>query len=293
MLWSLIVNAEPAEQRILSATTVYSNPGDYWQRFEVKSIDDIKEATGCIVVATVIRIQVENGWYYHACSKCSKKVERLYELVDENSSDEGIARFECGECGVITDVYPKIKLQVRVQDATGSSSFVLFERDVTGYVNKTASQLISNANNGDHFELFPAEFNTMVGKRFAWKIKVSTYNIVNKYYVYTVNKFTDEDSVIQVVLNRAATGEDSQNDVDVIPSQPLPALTAGPSAKDVVSGTGENASPGEALKSTTSSPGLKQKQAVQHDDEELVLTASSSKGRPDVQKIKIPKLEKF
>nr|XP_043639179.1 ATP-dependent DNA helicase PIF1-like [Erigeron canadensis] len=44
---------------------------------------------------------------------------------------------------------------------------------------------------------------------------------------------------------------------------------------------------------TTKNVVFKEKQAVQHDDEELALTLSSSKGRPDVQKLKIPKLEKF
>lgn len=41
----------------------------------------------------------------------------------------------------------RIKIQIRVQDATGSSSFVLFDRDVTGYFNKPASKFMSNANN--------------------------------------------------------------------------------------------------------------------------------------------------
>lgn len=55
--------------------------------------------------------------------------------------------------------------------------------------------------------MYPTDFNMLVDKRFAFKIKVSKYNIDNKYYVYTVNKFSDEDIVIDALLKKAAGDE--------------------------------------------------------------------------------------
>nr|XP_043634097.1 uncharacterized protein LOC122605253 [Erigeron canadensis]XP_043634098.1 uncharacterized protein LOC122605253 [Erigeron canadensis] len=289
----LAVNAEVnANNRVLSSNMVYSNPRDYWMKWEVKTIDeiaDINTVTGCVVVGTIISIQAENGWYYLACHKCSKKVERVFTALD------GIpkSKFECGECGVVTDVYGRIKLQVRVQDGTGTVFFILFQKDVTDFIGKKATDLLSKINQEDDFELFPEDFNMFINKRFAFKIKVSDYNLKHNYRVYTVNKLSVDEGIINSVLELIPMLEDIPDiprdaDVKIESIESKAALS-----KDAVSVTGDTTTPNELLKSTASSPGTKRKNEDAGDETHVMFKASSSKNRPDISTLKIPKMEKL
>nr|XP_043639180.1 uncharacterized protein LOC122610251 [Erigeron canadensis] len=264
------INVAPNTRRFLSSTSVYLSD-DYWEQFQFKNIDelmDIKEAIGCIVVGTIINIDTEKGWFYYACSKCTKKVDRLDQPLHDNTDHEGIASFVCGKCGFITDVYPKILVQVRVQDTTGNISLAIRERDVTGYIHKPASNFITNATNGEHSKMFPVYFNVFLEKRFAWRINISKYNIENKSDLYTVDKFSDNVSVIEAILHKAAGAKDGSSDVDLQVLNELPS-TIGLNREDVVFGTSNTAR-------TASSSGSKK--VVEHED--------------DVHKMKVPKLQK-
>nr|XP_043638077.1 uncharacterized protein LOC122609058 [Erigeron canadensis] len=231
----------------------------------------------CVVVATIIKIQAKNGWYYLAYAKCSKKVEcSLAEIEDIDTDVAPSATFDYGECGKITDVYPRIKLQIRVQDDTGSASFVLFQRDVTAYINKPASMLLKKKSKVDDFELYPEEFKAFVDKRCAFKIRVSDYNLKNNYRVYTVNNFTDDEGIIQAVLKNFGFEDTPTEDDGQVAILADPVAVA--SSKDAMSVTGDNVTPNDLLKSTASSPGDKKRVRC---DTDLVIGCSSSTSRPD------------
>lgn len=54
----------------LSSHTIYTQPEDYFKKFPLKNIDEliaIKKATRCVIVATIIKVQDDQGWNYLAC----------------------------------------------------------------------------------------------------------------------------------------------------------------------------------------------------------------------------------
>ncbi|XP_022027660.1 uncharacterized protein LOC110928917 [Helianthus annuus] len=102
----------------------------------------------CVVVVTIKIVQEEYGWFYPACHKCFKKVMAKSEYLQnvENVSDYivqlPVTSLVCPKCrSECTSITTKFKVQVRVQDESGSVSFVMFDRDVQKLLGLAVSDL--------------------------------------------------------------------------------------------------------------------------------------------------------
>ncbi|CAH1425040.1 unnamed protein product [Lactuca virosa] len=83
-----------------------------------------------------------------------------------------------------------------VQDESGSSSFVLFERHDQGLQN------------------LPDEFKILLNRKFVFKVQISLFNLENNYLAYTVYKLTDDESVLAKVFKRSPAYEQQIVDDD-------------------------------------------------------------------------------
>ncbi|CAI9297151.1 unnamed protein product [Lactuca saligna] len=116
----------------LNSDTVMANPEDYYLRFQIKNIDEIpdfNEKVGLTIIATIIGFDMDDGWYSFYCRDCSKKITK-------NDDDVDASPFHYDGCAFVSDVFGKIRIVVRVQDESGSSSFVLFERHVKDLIHR-------------------------------------------------------------------------------------------------------------------------------------------------------------
>nr|KAJ0202995.1 hypothetical protein LSAT_V11C500233440 [Lactuca sativa] len=153
----------------LNSNTVVANPEDYYLRFQIKNIDEIpdfNEEVGLTIIATIIGFDMDDGWYSFYCRDCSKKVTK-------NDDDVDAGPFHCDGCGFVSDVFGKIRIVVRVQDESGSSSFVLFERHVKDLIHRGNQWLMD---------------------------KIAK----NNYRAYTVHKSTDDERVLAEVTKRSS-----------------------------------------------------------------------------------------
>ncbi|XP_022042419.1 uncharacterized protein LOC110945091 [Helianthus annuus] len=96
----------PVRQEFLIETT----------KRHVDEIIEIESVMSCVVVATIKIVQENYGWFYPACRNCNKKVLTKTE-------------------------YLQFKVHLRVQDETGSVSFVMFDKDLTKIIGSTASDI--------------------------------------------------------------------------------------------------------------------------------------------------------
>ncbi|PWA43879.1 replication protein A 70 kDa DNA-binding subunit B [Artemisia annua] len=96
-----------------------------------RSISDIKNITS-VIVGTIIAIQEEEGWWYLGCRKCSKKVVKDSEFVDLDDDSKGKMsvtsdQWRCTKCNeIVKGIKSIFRLQVRVQDESGTMSLSLF-----------------------------------------------------------------------------------------------------------------------------------------------------------------------
>nr|XP_043639302.1 uncharacterized protein LOC122610373 [Erigeron canadensis] len=144
----------------LTATTVVAKPADYYLQYQIATIDEIPDHNkeiGLTIVGTIINIQVEEGWYYWACRPCDKIVTRNDVAVDGHP-------FNCGKCGDVSDVFGKVRVIIRVQDSTGSSSFVLFGRLIQKLINRSEAWLMDKIAKDQGKQIVPEEINMLLNR---------------------------------------------------------------------------------------------------------------------------------
>ncbi|KAK1416423.1 hypothetical protein QVD17_32214 [Tagetes erecta] len=269
-----------SSQIVLTSETVYPLRQEFVVDNQIKHVDEIsesKEVSSCVVVATIKMVQEKYGWFYAGCRKCAKKVltkkeflEKFHDISDDilNLSSTALICPKCKcECESIT---PKFKVQVRVQDHTGSVSFVLFDNQVAKLIGVPAVDIRERQVNDKNTETFPHEMSRLLERKLAFKIEVSDYNLKNpEWMVYTVLKVCDDPEVISELLGDGDHADEvSQEYLQMNPVN-LGESSQGPQdsiSKDVVSVMADSSMMTSENDSATSPNG---KRSVEKDDDNL------------------------
>ncbi|XP_021995815.1 uncharacterized protein LOC110892998 [Helianthus annuus] len=210
----------------MNGGTLTLRVGDKEMKFGVgKRVEDDDPITymkemSCVVVATIKIVQEEYGWFYPACRKCFKKVMGKSEYLQnvENVSDDIVqlpaTSLVCPKCrSECTSISTKFKVQVRVQDESGSVSFVMFDRDVQKLLGLAASDIRERQVKANDTGCFPHEIFRLVDKKVAFKIDVSEFNLKNDYRVYTVQKTCDDPVIIAELAGGDGNGDENTDEV--------------------------------------------------------------------------------
>ncbi|KAF7835738.1 replication protein A 70 kDa DNA-binding subunit C-like [Senna tora] len=85
------------------------------------------------IIAQVVGINSEKGWYYDACKKCAKKLD----------PDGSI--FFCNKCQVLVNACTtRYKLELMVMDEFGTTNITVFDRDVANFITMPAVDLLQD-----------------------------------------------------------------------------------------------------------------------------------------------------
>ncbi|XP_076945943.1 uncharacterized protein LOC143617195 [Bidens hawaiensis] len=158
--------------------------------FSIGDICTIISPKSIIILGTIKAIYLDTEWYYIGCNICSRK---LMENNGEDRKEYECKTVRCNVLGVIPT--PRFKIKIRVQDSTGVVSLTLFDRDATMLTKKTAKELIDSQNEVENGG-FPAELDSILEKRFAFKVDVADFNFRNNVEDYGISKLTDETNII-------------------------------------------------------------------------------------------------
>ncbi|XP_022041196.1 uncharacterized protein LOC110943770 [Helianthus annuus] len=202
--------ASSSSQTILSSQSVFPVRQEFLIETPKKHVDEIIEiesVMSCVVVATIKMVQENYGWFYPACRNCNKKVLTKTEylqyakIISDEVMNLSPTSLVCPICDKeCTSITIKFKVHLRVQDETGSVSFMMFDKDVTKLIGSTASDIRERQLKVNDTESFPHEISRLVEKKLAFKIEVSDYNLNHDYHVYTIQKvFSQEGSEIKAV----------------------------------------------------------------------------------------------
>ncbi|KAL2927336.1 Replication protein A 70 kDa DNA-binding subunit B [Bienertia sinuspersici] len=204
------LDGEKSSSSILTRVDSYSThttEDEFLQSSIKKRIDDIRETqevSTCVTLATIICIESSHGWWYKACKKDLKKIKEV--------DVEGKKRLWCDKCNAyVDDVNARFKLQIRVVDETGNASFVLFDREVAQIIGKSADQLRESCHSKiDDEDSIPDELNKIVDKKYLFKIKISEYNLQQRWPVYTVTKMTADERLIKLFIGATNVSNDQE-----------------------------------------------------------------------------------
>ncbi|KAJ0449938.1 putative transcription factor interactor and regulator LIM family [Helianthus annuus] len=224
--WGQVEGSSQITPASLSSQTVYSSHEEFLKKYERKSVEEIWDVaveSVFVVLGTIRSVEEDFGWFYVGCSKCSKKVIPASDHVgglddidaDDAASDDGV--LYCPKCKIRSPTtILRYKIRVRVQDATGTISFVMFDKDVSKVIGRSARDIHDQQLRDGEENVCPREVKQLVGKRYIFKIEISTFNLTSNYHVYTVLKLCDDNEIIKVMLQDDA----AEQDVEDVNSEP-------------------------------------------------------------------------
>ncbi|XP_024964663.1 uncharacterized protein LOC112504941 [Cynara cardunculus var. scolymus] len=219
-----------------------------------------------IVLGTVKAFKKDVPWFYMGCTRCNCKVRLTYIISDKDDGSgtkEERESFDCttDRCrGKQTEVLPKFKISLRVQDDTGIVSLTLSDREANEVLNQTATELYEKVKESGDLDMFPYELDVLLDRRFAIKIDITDYNIKNNCFIYGISRLTDDDAILSELEMRCAS---QQVPISPAESESVNLHSTYFSSQDelneVGSYIGENATPSDVDKSTADSPKSEEK----------------------------------
>ncbi|XP_023740735.1 uncharacterized protein LOC111888845 [Lactuca sativa] len=137
--------------------------------------------------------------------------------VTKNGDDSDGEPFNCNGYGGVFDVFDKVRVGIHVQDETGSASFVLFDRHVKDLIHRGNHWLMEKISKDQGHQKIPDEFNTMLNRKFVFKVQISKFNLENNYHTYTVHKMADDELVLGAVFKHSPAYEENSIHSDGTP----------------------------------------------------------------------------
>ncbi|KAL1811779.1 hypothetical protein ACET3Z_021844 [Daucus carota] len=172
------------------------------KELQIKSILEAKIPVGnnvlhCLCKGTIIDVLNGNGWYYICCPKCARAVREL----------EG--KFYCAACTEEPNpVTQRYRVVIRIEDGTGSTTLTLFNKEAEQIIGAPLNTLLKEIEKEKLAEIPPALKN-LIGKKCAFQIKITPYNIEKGCEEYTVTRVSE--FTLPPITNDAADSSEGSN----------------------------------------------------------------------------------
>ncbi|KAJ0500482.1 putative nucleic acid-binding protein [Helianthus annuus] len=171
---------QSCSQVISNTEDEFLNAEDFVMNGFIASIDVEKKV---IIVGTVIAISNDKPWYYLSCNVCKKQIEEKTELVERDDGSFDVLddkSFECinPECDAV-DIVP-------VDTFTEGS-----------------------------FQSLPSEFDVLVNKKFAFQIKISSFNITNQVENYGISMLSSDEDLLSALEKKWKVNESDFSESNV------------------------------------------------------------------------------
>ncbi|KAL0715297.1 hypothetical protein Bca4012_064619 [Brassica carinata] len=159
-----------------------------------------------ICTGKVGRVDIDKGWCYVACSKCSKKLQRT------------VSALECVRCNNVNAVgtlqYEPYRVELSIADDTAEGAFVCFDGVMTKLHNlraSDASQMLIEEGVNPEKSNVPPFITDMEGKTFTFQVKVNPYNFTAHHQTFTITRILSKPEAPPVpdfVANGGNGGDD-------------------------------------------------------------------------------------
>ncbi|RID77832.1 hypothetical protein BRARA_A00711 [Brassica rapa] len=155
-----------------------------------------------ICTGKVVRLDVDKGWCYVACSKCSKKLQRT------------VSALECMRCSNANAVgVLRYRVELAFADDTAEGAFVCFDGVMTKLHNlrvSEAGQMLAEEGVNPEESRVPPFITDMEGKTF--QVRVSSYNFTAHHQTFTITRILKEHERVPVPDFVVNGGNDADDD---------------------------------------------------------------------------------
>ncbi|KAL6526182.1 hypothetical protein OROMI_029822 [Orobanche minor] len=103
------------------------------------------------------------------------------------------------------------KVHVRVEDESGTTSFVLFDHQVSQILGKSASDLKQTLDLAGEDDSFPDELEQLIDKKFSFKLEISNYTLQQRVKMYNVLKMSQDEQIMSKFNDKKTCGSKEIN----------------------------------------------------------------------------------
>ncbi|MED6162992.1 hypothetical protein PIB30_075740 [Stylosanthes scabra] len=154
------------------------------------TIDDLQDNNeeGCFVVFGSVRALVDEGpWWYSACF-CGRAIQ-----------PQGGAYY-CDFCGhYVTNVNPRFRVKICVEDETGHGIFVLFDREISFLIKKSCAEDFAEVQKDANVmcgDFYPTILHGLVRKMVLLKVDTKPVGIDKYFGTFRVRRVCDDPLII-------------------------------------------------------------------------------------------------
>ncbi|KAL4330438.1 hypothetical protein AHAS_Ahas13G0400100 [Arachis hypogaea] len=133
----------------------------------IKDLQDNNEEGSFIIFGTIQCIVEDGGWWYSACV-CGK------DIYPQNGA------YYCDFClKHVTNVTPRFKIKITVEDHSGESIFLLFDREASYLHKKSCADLFTEVQRDASLvyrDTYPPIFQGLIGKKLLLKVDTKDFD---------------------------------------------------------------------------------------------------------------------
>ncbi|XP_057756527.1 replication protein A 70 kDa DNA-binding subunit C-like [Arachis stenosperma] len=147
----------------------------------IEELQDNNQEGSFIIFGAIQGIVEDGGWWYSACV-CGKGI------YPQNGA------YYCDFClKHITNVTPRFKIKVTVEDHIGEGIFLLFDREASYLLKKSCADLFTELICGD---TYPPIFQGLIGKKLLLKVDTKGVPHDTFYGTFRVRRICDDSTII-------------------------------------------------------------------------------------------------
>ncbi|GER36037.1 replication protein A 70 kDa DNA-binding subunit, partial [Striga asiatica] len=166
--------------RNLSGDTMHCT---LWNKFAMQ-MTEFWKSNNDVPVVIILQYAMVKRWGAHVNLQNSLFASKL--MINEDVGDIALTRY---------------RVHVRVEDNTGSASFILFDPQVFPIIGKRAADLKHSLDMAGDGDSFPDELEQLVKKSYLFKLDIKRFNLNQRIRVYTVAKLTQDATIISKWCN--------------------------------------------------------------------------------------------
>ncbi|XP_057739571.1 uncharacterized protein LOC130956541 isoform X2 [Arachis stenosperma] len=153
----------------------------------IEELQDKNQEGSFIIFGTIQGIVEDGGWWYSACV-CGKGIY----------PQNGV--YYCDFClKHITNVTPRFKVKITVEDHTGEGIFLLFDRETSYLLKKSCADLFSEVQRDASLvcgDTYPPIFQGLIGKKLLLKVDTKGVPHDTFYGTFRVRRICDDATII-------------------------------------------------------------------------------------------------
>ncbi|XP_056844572.1 uncharacterized protein LOC130496493 [Raphanus sativus] len=150
----------------------------------------------CKIIVSIEAIDTDWGWFYFGHDRCNK---RATQIGWNDQKDKPLWR--CERCrSNVTNVSPKYKLHIVVQDDSGTCKLLLLDTEAQAIVGTNAVDLWDGSYDEiEDPEVLPEPIRELVGKSFCFGISLANDNVANGSDIFVVSQIWSGDTLLNAV----------------------------------------------------------------------------------------------